>query len=88
MNIDRSQCPSCESKDSSIRIERSRIEYGVYLYTKNWPEYHPVYLPVSIPVTVPVRTCADCKLEWTDHHGEKRRDEAVAKYLASKSPSP
>jgi C4-type Zn-finger protein len=81
MNIDQSQCPSCESKNTSVRIQSDEIPYREH---KGNMFKHGVSV-VKIPVTVPVRTCADCDLEWTDHHGEKRREEAVAKYRASKS---
>ena len=87
--VNQSECPSCESKDTSVRIEKSEFTYleredpddNIFLAGVKVRE-------VKIPVTIPVRTCSACDLEWTDHHGEKRRGEALARHRASKkSPS-
>lgn len=66
MKIDPSRCPSCEAPGSSVRLEVQEFAYGLDA-------------PVMLKAVVPVRTClnSECGLEWTDYHGEKRREAAV-----------
>jgi DNA-binding transcriptional regulator YiaG len=42
--------------------------------------------PVQLRATVPLRTCRDCGFQFTDHHAEGARHEAVCRHLGVMTP--
>jgi DNA-binding transcriptional regulator YiaG len=42
--------------------------------------------PVQLKATVPLRTCRDCGFQFTDHHAEVARHEAVCRHLGVMTP--